>query len=367
MSCDAAAGADAAAHRQTLLLERIEQLAQIGSWQWDRAKGELRWSDNLFRLMGLQPGQLVPSPEYLTQQTHPDDRERVARYVEQLKDGGRLAPIRFRILWPDGTVRHHRSPVTSLDDAAGSRMIIGVVQDVTDECRADREIAAHLAVAGTLTSEWHSLEQFATHLLRGLALAMGCVSGALWVPRRDVLVASVFWRGGRVGLAEFEALTRELRFPKSSGVPGQVWELRRPVNVVDPCDDPTFARRASAARDRLGGIIALPALAGEEVLAVIELHSSEATALTPRLLRTFTGIGHEVGRFLAAHRGDLAPALITDREREVLALLAKGATNGEIAQQLVLAQSTVSSHVKHILRKLGVRNRTAAVAQYLNG
>lgn len=58
-------------------------------------------------------------------------------------------------------------------------------------------------------------------------------------------------------------------------------------------------------------------------------------------------------------------AVLTKREREVLALLASGATNAELADQLTLAESTVKSHVKHILRKLGASNRSTAIAMYL--
>jgi DNA-binding CsgD family transcriptional regulator len=59
------------------------------------------------------------------------------------------------------------------------------------------------------------------------------------------------------------------------------------------------------------------------------------------------------------------PAL-TERESEVLALVARGATNAQIADQLVVAESTVKTHVKHILRKLGVANRAQAISQYLS-
>lgn len=57
--------------------------------------------------------------------------------------------------------------------------------------------------------------------------------------------------------------------------------------------------------------------------------------------------------------------LLSRRELEVLALIAEGATNAEIAERFVIAPSTVQSHVKSILRKLEVRNRTQAAAQYL--
>ena len=56
---------------------------------------------------------------------------------------------------------------------------------------------------------------------------------------------------------------------------------------------------------------------------------------------------------------------LTAREREVLALLASGATNAQLADQLTVAESTVKSHVKHILHKLGAGNRAAAIACYL--
>jgi DNA-binding CsgD family transcriptional regulator/GAF domain-containing protein len=56
---------------------------------------------------------------------------------------------------------------------------------------------------------------------------------------------------------------------------------------------------------------------------------------------------------------------LTDREGDVLRLLAVGATNAQIADQLVVSESTVKSHVRHILRKLGAVNRAQAISRYL--
>lgn len=67
--------------------------------------------------------------------------------------------------------------------------------------------------------------------------------------------------------------------------------------------------------------------------------------------------------------GDPAPFVrsrafgLTARELEVLDLIARGHTNGEIAEALIVSQSTVRRHVEHLFAKLGVGSRTAAAVK----
>ncbi len=102
----------------------------------------------------------------------------------------------------------------------------------------------------------------------------------------------------------------------------------------------------------------------EELLAGIRAVASGdaviAPGLTRRLLDAYAqhlpalGPGQEPS-------GDARLRALTEREREILVAIAQGWTNGEIAQRLVLAESTVKTHVGRVLSKIGARDRVQAV------
>ncbi|UNZ19629.1 response regulator transcription factor [Streptomyces sp. 891-h] len=91
-----------------------------------------------------------------------------------------------------------------------------------------------------------------------------------------------------------------------------------------------------------------------------------APGLTKRLIEKFAGMRDENGPGGARLMERVAG--LTERETEVLALVARGLSNLEIAEQLVVAEQTVKTHVSRILVKLGLRDRTqAAVFAYETG
>src|ERR1700684_2292482 len=56
--------------------EQAEQLVGTGTWEWDVGTDGLLWSDNMFRLLGLEPDTVLPTTDYVIDRTHPDDRRR---------------------------------------------------------------------------------------------------------------------------------------------------------------------------------------------------------------------------------------------------------------------------------------------------
>ena len=121
------------------------------------------------------------------------------------------------------------------------------------------------------------------------------------------------------------------------------------VVVLTMQDDPAFARQALQA-GALGFV--LKEAADEELLEAIRLAAAGDTYLNPRL-----------GARLAAQPSEPAgpPDDLTEREVEVLRLIALGHTNGEIAKQLFLSVRTVETHRSHIQHKLGLSTRAELV------
>jgi PAS domain S-box-containing protein len=135
------------------VLDRAEQLAQTGSWDWNLEADVLLWSDNLFRLLGLEPEEITPTPDYVVERIHPEDRERVERELEAARTLGILPDVTYRITMPDGSARSLRSVAAVADEAEGRpSRLIGSVQDVTELAEAMRESQESLTLVETLQS-----------------------------------------------------------------------------------------------------------------------------------------------------------------------------------------------------------------------
>lgn len=142
-------------------LDAAQQVTHIGSWDWDLATGQVTWSDELYRIYGLEPRKVEICLESFLARVHPDDRERVrGEVLAAVQRGGRFAH-RERIIRPDGSVRELDTVGDVLVDTEGRAVsVIGTCHDITDDPReraqrlqAGERRALEMLAAGTALSE----------------------------------------------------------------------------------------------------------------------------------------------------------------------------------------------------------------------
>lgn len=120
-------------------LAAAQQITHIGSWEWDLASNRVTWSDELYRIYGLEPGSCEVTFELFLSKLVPEDRDRVAASVRAALEHGERFTYPERIARPDGTVRHLDTLGQAKRDAAGQICgLIGTCRDVTAEVKARR-------------------------------------------------------------------------------------------------------------------------------------------------------------------------------------------------------------------------------------
>ncbi|BFI94595.1 MAG: hypothetical protein RSP_01050 [Rhodanobacter sp.] len=127
---------------QQQLMEQAQQLAHVGNWSWEVASNRVEWSDELYRIYGVDPARHAATFEAYLALVHADDRARVRGVVEQaLRDGGAFE-FEERILRPDGEERVLYSRGMVEADADGRVLrLLGACQDVTAHKREERMAA----------------------------------------------------------------------------------------------------------------------------------------------------------------------------------------------------------------------------------
>jgi PAS domain S-box-containing protein len=138
-----AKAAEQALREQRTLLAEAEKLAGLGCWEWDPESGRLIWSEELYRIYGVDPDRFQPSLEAYLERVHPEDRALVARSVAACLADQRGFSFEERIVRPDGAVRELRSKAEVVTGAHGRLLkVVGACLDITEQKRAEALLRA---------------------------------------------------------------------------------------------------------------------------------------------------------------------------------------------------------------------------------
>jgi len=124
-------------------LKRSQEIAHIGSWELDLVNNNLSWSDEVYRIFGLQPQEFGATYEAFLEAVLPDDRAAVDdAYSSSLREGRDTYEIEHRVVKKStGEIRVVHEKCSHLRDSSGQIIrSVGMVQDITERKRSEEEI-----------------------------------------------------------------------------------------------------------------------------------------------------------------------------------------------------------------------------------
>jgi len=124
-------------------LNRAQEIAHLGSWELDLVNNRLTWSDEVYRIFGLQPQEFGATYEAFLEAAHPGDRDTVdAAYSASLREGIDTYEIEHRVVRKStGEIRTVHERCEHIRDASGEIIrSIGMVHDITERKRADQAL-----------------------------------------------------------------------------------------------------------------------------------------------------------------------------------------------------------------------------------
>ena len=125
--------------KNEIRLNEAQKMAHLGNWEWNPVTDELYWSDEIYRIFGLDPLEFGATYDAFLNYVHPDDRDYVDNAVKKALNGKPFS-IDYRIILADGEERivHAQGEVT-LDEKNTPVRVKGTVQDITEYKKQKRK------------------------------------------------------------------------------------------------------------------------------------------------------------------------------------------------------------------------------------
>ena len=135
-------------------LAAAQRVAHVGNWEFDVLTKEITWSEELFRIFGLDPTQPEPTYKQNIQQIYPDDRALLQNRVRRAIKQGQSYKIDFRIVRPNGQVRHVEGRGEAIVNEQGQVIkLFGTVLDITERKQAEMLLAGQNHILELIASD----------------------------------------------------------------------------------------------------------------------------------------------------------------------------------------------------------------------
>jgi PAS domain S-box-containing protein len=240
------------------------------------------------------------------------------RYLLALRKDGSEVPVEIGL-----------SPIRT----AQGVMVLSAIVDITERVRSERRRSAQYVVSNLLAGSW-TLAEAGTQILEAVAASGDWAFAAIWVydePAGGLRCRKV-WHEASERVKKFSDLSLVITLPEGQGLPGRVWNLKKPTWVYDVTRDPNFPRAPYAAEADLHGGFAFPLFSRGEIDGIMELFSHNVVEPDEDLLQMVEALGSQIGLFI--ERGRIVQELEREKEHAGAASTAKDRFLGLLSDKL---------------------------------
>ena len=142
-SIQALRDAESAKRESLIKLEQAQKMAQIGSWEWNSKTDEAVWSDEMYRIYGVEKDDFDPTSKNVGKTIVEEDKHKMERAIGQLMQGELVDSFEFKIIRPNNEIRVLK--IIGLQNNEGN--IFGVTQDITDRKKIETKLNEAQALA----------------------------------------------------------------------------------------------------------------------------------------------------------------------------------------------------------------------------
>lgn len=264
------------------------------------AAGRIEWVNEGFTRMtgwlldeviGRQPGDFLRCPE-----ADPGADNFMNQCLQQQR-GFRVEMLNYhrsgRKYWSSIEIQPIRN------DAGEVVNFMSIESDITQRRQDDQRRALQYSTSRTL-AEADTVRQAAAKVIQLICNQLGWIAGSLWMldSEQQNLHLVEIWHSPLRDITGFVELSRTMTFERGCGLPGIVLHSGEPQWIRDVAEQSECPRAAMAKKCQLHGAIAFPIVTQGDILGVLELFSSDASAPEQSLLEAFAGIGNQLGQFI---------------------------------------------------------------------
>ncbi|HEX4119691.1 MAG TPA: GAF domain-containing protein [Verrucomicrobiae bacterium] len=351
--------AEDALRRSEAYLAEAQKLSLTGSFGWNVSTGEIVWSSETYRIMGLERT-AKPTLDLVLQRVHPDDAERVRQTLEGSTRDRRNLDFEHRLIMANGSVKHVHVVAHAGADEANGLEFVGAVMDVTCQKKIEEALRASERLARgqleTLTrtldviSTESALDKLVEHVLRTVAKQLGAHSSSVWLKdeSREMMVFEFALEAGKLKTKNDAALAAiSPTSPADAFWPWpEVNRTGRPYVIEDVREGPDIPWRDHLLAQGIITILVVPLLVAGKVAGVMGIRFTHKRIFRPEEMELSQALSNQAMlaiQLLRLSARSREAAVVAERNRmarDIHDTLAQGFTG--IIVQLEAAEDAMS-------------------------